>query len=153
MTIVDDIKIMMHKDGLKLWEMAQMFNHQEADDLLLELTDLINETYSLNTSADLIRQWTPVFLQLALYQRDNLQQALDQYEYPPEYPDLTIDRTKDFTVDRLKQRIVSMHYRDDDGYPETIDTRWQVTDSKNYHEFMFGNRFVVMPDDRVLKFD
>lgn len=153
MTILDDVKKMMQIERFNLWQIAQMFSEEGADDLLLELTEVINQDYALNTTTDVICQWAPIFLQLALYERLTLEQALNQYEYPPGYPNLTVDRTRDFTVDRLEKRIVSMHYRDDDGYPETIDTRWQVTDWKNHHNFMFGNRFVVMPDDRILHFD
>ncbi len=153
MSYVDYIKQAMNKNNWSIWEISSLYMNASANDLLLELTDGINKDYSLNASPELVLQWTPVFLQMVLNNQDNLQQALEQYEYPDEYPNLTIDRTEDFTIDRDNRCICSNHYLDDDGNPELVETPWLIHDSKNDHNFMFGNRFVVLPDDRVLMFD
>ncbi|WP_067585348.1 hypothetical protein [Endozoicomonas ascidiicola] len=153
MDYLDYIKAHMEKNGATLWDVSRVFMDPDAEDLLKELTVESNKKYSMNAPMTLVKQWTPLFIQLELYQRDNLQNAIEHYEYPPGIPNLTKDRTKDFTVDLDNRWILSNQYLDDDGNPELIETPWQVKDSRNDHQFMFGNRFVVMPDDRVLMFD
>ena len=153
MDYLDYIKDYMEKENATLWQVAGVFMHPDCADMLAELTEYTNKIYSLNVPEVVVKQWAPLFLQLGLYQRDNLKQAIEQYEYPDGMPNLTKDRTNDFTVDWLTQRIVSLHYRDEDGYPETIKTNYLVNDSENFQDFMFGVRHVVMPDNRVFQFD
>jgi hypothetical protein len=90
-----------------------------------------------------VAQWSTLFIQ-AWMKDQTLKQTLTSYEYPQGVPDLTKNETDRWTVEgnQLKHK----------QYYEDVEVlRWDVVESGE--EFLFSTRYVLLPDQTILRFD
>ncbi|EGR0993175.1 hypothetical protein EGX54_25510 [Vibrio parahaemolyticus] len=124
---------------LSMW-VSQKWKTQ--DDAMLDLLQTISWDRGIRCELALVAQWSTLFIQ-AWVKDQTLKQTLTSYEYPDGVPNLTKNQTDEWTVTGNKLKHNS--------YGDVVELPWDAVE--NGEEFLFSTRYVLLPNQTILKFD
>ena len=116
---------------------------QAQDDAMLDLLQTISWDRNIRCELSLVAQWSTLFIQ-AWMKDQTLKQTLTSYEYPQGMPNLTKDATDQWTVEGNK-----LNHKQYIGESEELG--WDAVESGD--TFLFSTRYVLLPDQTILRFD